>query len=464
MDRALQNLPRLSRHIGLPDRAVVAESHEREQLLVEVVHGLHAVRHRRGRARVEHDEIGVLAGLDRADRVVEGERPGVAERHLVEGRRCRPRLAVELQNLIPLGRGPQHRVAGAAADVGGEPDPHPCVREPRPVEQSGAEEQVGGRAEGRDRAALGHRGHLIFGHVNAMAEHRARSQQPCPGVDVEIVARGRKELTRYDIKSKRFVAYLPGVLSADLDFSPDGKWMAYSEFSERTIWRIRTDGSERVQLTFPPLLAVTPRWSPDGKWIAFDTLTAEDSWKMYLVPSEGGAPQEVAPGASEQAIPTWSPDGQRLAFAGVGDRSTGIQVLDLRTRELSKLRGSEGHWAPKWSPDGRYMLAENSHSPGLAIYDFRSGKWETFGRITFAIAYVYWSHDGKYVYLNSNAAAPLVYRVRLADEKMEPVIGLIDAYRHESYGPWFGLTPDDSVLATRNASAAAIYALDVEWP
>ncbi|HMD98080.1 MAG TPA: hypothetical protein VKM93_12225 [Terriglobia bacterium] len=273
----------------------------------------------------------------------------------------------------------------------------------------------------------------------------------------------RGELIRYDAPSSWFVPYLGGISTDGVSFAPDGATVVYSAYPERTLWRSRTDGSQCVQLTFPPLAAATLRWSPDGKMIAFATLTDRDTWKMYLVPAQGGTPQEVIPGKSEQAIPTWSPDGERLAFSEVRG-STGIQVLDLRTREVSTLPGSEGHWAPKWSPDGRYMVAENSHSPGLAIYDFRTGKWATFGRITLAIGYVYWSHDGKYVYWNSNAAASVVYRIRLSDEKMEPVVGLFDAYRHQSYGPWFGPTPDDSVLASRNTSAAAIYALDIEWP
>jgi Tol biopolymer transport system component len=274
----------------------------------------------------------------------------------------------------------------------------------------------------------------------------------------------RGELLRYDALSSRFVPYLGGISTDSVSFSPDGESVAYSAFPEHTLWRSRIDGSQRVQLTFPPLSAVTPRWSPDGKTIAFDTLTDRDAWKMYLVPSEGGKPEEVIPGNAEQAIPTWSSDGKKLAFSEVRERSTGIQVLDFRTREVSTLPGSEGHWAPKWSPDGRYIVAENTHSPGLGIYDFRTGKWANFGRITQAINYVYWSHDGKYVYYSSNAASSIVYRVRLGDQRTEPEISLIDAHRHQSYGPWFGLGPDDSILTLRNTGAAAIYALEMEWP
>jgi hypothetical protein len=35
-------------------------------------------------------------------------------------------------------------------------------------------------------------------------------------------------------------------------------------YPERTLWRSRADGSERLQLTFPPLMAALPRFSPDA--------------------------------------------------------------------------------------------------------------------------------------------------------------------------------------------------------
>jgi Tol biopolymer transport system component len=39
-----------------------------------------------------------------------------------------------------------------------------------------------------------------------------------------------------------------------------------------------------------------PRWSPDSKRIAFQALAPGKSWKMYLISTDGGAPQEVLPG------------------------------------------------------------------------------------------------------------------------------------------------------------------------
>ena len=79
----------------------------------------------------------------------------------------------------------------------------------------------------------------------------------------------RGELAAYDIKSRQFLPFLSGISAGELDFSRDGKWIAYVSYPDGTLWRSRADGSERLQLTFPPVSAFLPHWSPDGTQIAY---------------------------------------------------------------------------------------------------------------------------------------------------------------------------------------------------
>ena len=96
---------------------------------------------------------------------------------------------------------------------------------------------------------------------------------PVPSLDGKklfvIGRQPRGELVRYDMKTGQFVPYLSGISAACVSFSSDGKWVAYVTFPEGILWRMRTDGSERLQLTFSPLRAFQPSWSSDGKRIAF---------------------------------------------------------------------------------------------------------------------------------------------------------------------------------------------------
>ena len=63
------------------------------------------------------------------------------------------------------------------------------------------------------------------------------------------------ELTRLDARTGQFAPYLSGISARSLAFSKDGGWAAYATVPERTLWRSRVDGTERLQLTFPPLSA-----------------------------------------------------------------------------------------------------------------------------------------------------------------------------------------------------------------
>ncbi len=94
--------------------------------------------------------------------------------------------------------------------------------------------------------------------------------QSTDGKKLFVVGRTvRGELTRYDVKSGRFEPYLGGISAEYVSFSKDGQWVAYVSFPEGTLWRSKTDGSERLQLTYAPAQALMPRWSPDGKTILF---------------------------------------------------------------------------------------------------------------------------------------------------------------------------------------------------
>ncbi len=281
----------------------------------------------------------------------------------------------------------------------------------------------------------------------------------------------RGEVTRVDLKSHQVSSYLAGVSADGVAFSRDGQWVAYTLWPERTLWRSRTDGSQRLQLTFAGLDAITPRWSPDGRTIAFVGYAPSERArrKIYLVSAAGGKPEELIPGDSDRANPTWSPDGKSLAFAGAPwlesfrPESTAIHVYDLASRQASTLPGSEGLWAPKWSPEGSTIVAETTDSRGLAVFDVRARKWRSLARFKSLIGYPCWSHDGKFLYLNLSAEQTVV-RLRMSDSRLEYVLSLKDIHIPETLGQWFGLAPDDSLLVLRDTSVQEIYALDVSFP
>ena len=125
----------------------------------------------------------------------------------------------------------------------------------------------------------------------------------------------RAEIIEYDKRSGSFVPSLGGIAAFGVEFSRDGKWMTYSD-SGALIWRSKSDGSEAMQLTFPPMGAEVPHWSPDGERIAFAALAPGKASKLWLISRDGGTPQQLTESDDGFADvePTWSPDGNTLAF------------------------------------------------------------------------------------------------------------------------------------------------------
>ena len=73
-----------------------------------------------------------------------------------------------------------------------------------------------------------------------------------------IGTKRRGELIRYDVKSHQFVPFLSGISAISPTFSKDGQWVAYISYPDHTLWRSRSDGSERRQLTYPPMEVAWP--------------------------------------------------------------------------------------------------------------------------------------------------------------------------------------------------------------
>jgi serine/threonine protein kinase/Tol biopolymer transport system component len=274
----------------------------------------------------------------------------------------------------------------------------------------------------------------------------------------------RGELVRYDVKSRQFAPYLAGISAMGLDFSPDGQWVAYNDGTDGTMWRSKTDGTQKLQLVMPPMLAYLPRWSPDGKQIAFFGHPPGEPWQIYVVPAAGGAPELLYRSATNLADPSWAPDGKLLAFGenSLNNQGSAVYILDLKTRNASKLPESDGLYSPRWSPDGRYIAAIPLDSLKLMLFDLSSQKWRELAKIF--VAYPTWSRDGRYLYFDGildNQEG--YYRVQVSDGKLERILSMQGFQAAGgAFGNWSGIAPDESPLLVRDSSIQEIYALDWE--
>ena len=279
----------------------------------------------------------------------------------------------------------------------------------------------------------------------------------------------RGQLLRYEAATRQFVPYAQGISADHVMFSRDGQWMAYVEFPEGVLVRSRVDGSERQQLTFPPMRAFSLQWSPDGRQIACEALAQMGAHnKIYLISSSGGVPVLAAPARHDrQTYPSWTADGGSILFSSSDedDSNPVLQFLDLGTKRVSLLPGTTGLYLAQISPDGRNIAAVEETTRKLMLYNTASHQVRTLANLG---DYPRWSADGQYLYFSTpywnGGVNGGVYRWRVSTNTIETVTRYPVFLLAGVWGVGYGITPEGDTLMLRDVSTRDLYALDVELP
>jgi Tol biopolymer transport system component len=118
--------------------------------------------------------------------------------------------------------------------------------------------------------------------------------------------------------------------------------------------------------------------------------------------------------------PTWPPDGNTVAFGnrGLTAEDAFIELFNLKTRQLSHLLGGDKIFAPRWSPDGRYIIAISAGNNKLMLYDVKTEKWRQLNTTPDFFGYLAWSQDSAYVYFDTMLKDDNGY-FRLASQRLE---------------------------------------------
>jgi serine/threonine protein kinase/Tol biopolymer transport system component len=276
----------------------------------------------------------------------------------------------------------------------------------------------------------------------------------------------RREFLRYDLESGQLSPELRGISGMELEYSKDGKWVTYLSLLDRSVWRSASDGSHRLQLTSKPLRAGSPRWSPDGKQIAFTGGPANTPNRIYVVPFEGGTARQITHGEAGPAGDadfSWSADGASLVLGSAGQPAAGetqFHRLDLKTGEVSAVPGTEGMFAPRWSPDGRFIAGLALAQSKVTLYEIATQKQTEISDA--ASGYPGWSHDGQSLFFWVAGRDQAWWRLRMSDRKVEQVISLKKI--PIAGDAWFAPGLNNSLITTRSVGIDEIYALDWEGP
>lgn len=295
---------------------------------------------------------------------------------------------------------------------------------------------------------------------------------PWPAVQGDKVwALGVNPLTqvvKYDPGHQSFTKVLSGISATELDYSPDGKWVTYVAVPDATLWRSRVDGSDKMQLTFPPERTALPRWSPDSKQIAYVSINTGAASRIMLISGDGGKATPIYAEKHGQIDANWSADGTRMIYGYMfGTSNMKISMLDLKTQKVSTIPGSKKLFSPRWSPDGRYLVALTLDFTTVMLFDFQTQKWTTwFKEPAGSVSYPAWSSDSKSLYFDDLVTdEESIRRVKLGEDHPERVFGVQGFERYMGqFGYWTGVARDGSWMFVEDRSTQEVYSLNLGVP
>ncbi|MFQ5674634.1 MAG: amidohydrolase family protein [bacterium] len=103
--------------------------------------------------------------------------------------------------------------------------------------------------------------------------------------------------------------------------SPDEKWLVFNAVGH--LWKKQLPDGKVERLTQDEHFEYEPAFSPDGKWIVYTTWSDADLGAVYKIGLDGRRLTKLTPRKGYYASPSFSPDGQKIVYR----RQTGNSIL-----------------------------------------------------------------------------------------------------------------------------------------
>lgn len=165
----------------------------------------------------------------------------------------------------------------------------------------------------------------------------------------------------------------------EIDLSADEEWIAFRTMGSREhVMTVRSDGSERRQLTDDRNRNRGPRWSPDGAWLVIYS-NRDGEYQAWALRPDGAGLRRLTEESEGMLDAVWSPDGSSLAVSYIHEENLATGFLDLPADGIDGLKealeprkpaGATAFFAEAWSPDGRHLLGGQAMADGwiAAVY------------------------------------------------------------------------------------------------
>jgi len=252
-----------------------------------------------------------------------------------------------------------------------------------------------------------------------------------------------------------------------VDYTRDGRWVVWTD-SAGQLWRARSDGTEKLELTPDTLDVFLAHWSPDGSKLAIMAREPGKAWQIYMIAASGGNLVPLLSETRNAADPSWSPDGQSIVFGRVNDvmgkenAARTLHIIHLSTSQIEQVPGSDGLFSPRWSPDGRYIAALTLDQRQVRLFDVAARTWSNLAVPSGADPV--WSSDSHSLFIHASLdPAQPIDRVSIPDGHVEQIVRLADSRQNDAVDFVFGgLTQDNRPLIRMRVFTGNFYSIDVK--
>ncbi len=205
----------------------------------------------------------------------------------------------------------------------------------------------------------------------------------------------RTHLYVFDVAGKKLRQLTEGAWDdGSPAWSPDGRSIAFASNRDSVdgtynsdIWIVSADdttrGSSTRRLTSNSGQDGSPAWSPDGKWIGYTTQPSTepvaliyDPSMLAIISAEGGTPRLIT-GSLDRDLsrPRWSPDGRRILAILEDSGDQHLVAIDAESGALTRLiDGTRTVAAWSLAPDGTPVaMISEPHLPAELFVARNSG-------------------------------------------------------------------------------------------
>ena len=147
-------------------------------------------------------------------------------------------------------------------------------------------------------------------------------------------------------------------------WSPDGKWIAYSDLKD--LWVISAEGGDSRRLTEDAAGDLEPQWSRDGRSVLF-TSYRENTVAIWSIPSGGGQPKRLTSGTGPERHVTIAADTSTVSYTtSLANRDIVIHNLSAGRHERLKSLRYEGQ--PTLAPGGSAVVFVSDRWKGFHLW------------------------------------------------------------------------------------------------